>query len=230
MMTATCKPRSVFGLAKEFTEEAKVFVKQEVQLAKTELAEKAGQLGKNAISVAIGGCVAYSGLFVLLIGLGIFLGLAFQSMGLPPMLSCAIGISIVGLIIAGAGAAFLMKGIKSFSKESVTPERTIESLQHLKGEESAVANEQEKQAEREKEQKRKEADHRTSKELEEEVLATEHQMAETLDELGNRLTGRHLREVANEELHEHPYRWGLVAAGAGLATSFLVTRKFHNGH
>src|SRR2546423_13671930 len=106
MMTATCRSNSVFGLAKEFTEEAKLFVKQEVQLAKTELAEKAGQMGKNAVSVAIGGFIAYAGVIVLLFGLGLFLGLAFQAMGLSPLFGCAIGIALVGLIVAGVGALF----------------------------------------------------------------------------------------------------------------------------
>ena len=58
------------------------------------------------------------------------------------------------------------------------------------------------------------------------MIAVENRMAETLEELSDRVTLRHMRRQADAEVREHPYRWGFVAAGAGVAASYLVKRKF----
>src|SRR4051812_36620668 len=61
---------SIIGLFKNLTGEFKTFIRQEVDLAKTEISEKVSMIGKNVASIAIGGFIAYAGLIVLLIGLG----------------------------------------------------------------------------------------------------------------------------------------------------------------
>jgi hypothetical protein len=109
-----------------------------------------------------------------------------------------------------------MKGVKAFSKESLTPKRTIETLQYLKGTEVACPAEP---APKVKEKTR------TSEEIEASVLALETQMGETFEELADRVTLTHFRKQAEAEVRNHPYRWGLVAMGTGLAGSYLLKRK-----
>ena len=210
--SAGCRT-SFFGLVKQLTQEVKTFVKEEARLAKTELAEKFAQLGRNAKPVAIGGFVAYAGLIVLLLAIGLLAGFAFEQLGLETLLAGAAGLGAVALLVLVIGVAFVLKGLKAFSRESLAPQRTIETLQNLKGE----AARQEPPPKEEK---------RTSQEIES-GDERQHPAGETLEELERRITLRHLRRKAQQEISSHPYRWGLVAVGTGLAGSFFLRRKRH---
>src|SRR6266478_729133 len=98
---------SIFDLVKDLREEVKTFLREEVHLAKAELSEKISRMGKESVNIAIGGFVAYAGLIV-------FLG-------------------ALGFIVIAVGASMLLSGLKALKKQSLTPERTIESLQRVKG-------------------------------------------------------------------------------------------------
>src|SRR3954465_7853464 len=80
------------GLFRDLTRSVKLFVREELQLAKTEMSEKVSCYTHNATGAIIGGFVAYAGLIVLLGGLGILAGYAFQKMNLDPMLAYVIGL------------------------------------------------------------------------------------------------------------------------------------------
>lgn len=207
---------SIVELVKDLNQQVKTFIREEMHLAKAELSEKISHAAKDAVNIAIGGFVAYAGLIVFLGALGVLLGFAFQRLGLDPLLAEFIGLGIVGLVIIAIGGIMLMAGLKALKKESLTPERTIETLQHIKGTEPVAQHHVHA-----KEHK----DERSSKEIEASVVRTEHQMAETLEELGDRLTMTHFRHQADAELRKHPYRWSLVAMGAGVCGSFFMKRK-----
>ncbi len=97
-------------------------VSKEIQLAKAELAEKASQAASGAVSLAIGGLVAFAGLLVLLdaavYGVAALLGDA-------PLWASAL---IVGVVVLGVGMALLLRGRSNLKAESLTPRRTVESL------------------------------------------------------------------------------------------------------
>src|SRR5438874_13328664 len=109
MESSTLGGNSILGLVRELTREAKIFVREEVQLAKTELSEKISSKTKSGTKIAIGGFVAYAGLIVFLIGLGWLIGFALTKAGLEPLLAQFIGLGFIGLVIAGSGAFVLMK-------------------------------------------------------------------------------------------------------------------------
>lgn len=206
---------SIVELVKDLREQVKVFLREEVHLAKAEFSEKFSQMAKDAVNIAIGGFVAYAGLIVFLASLGALVAFAFQRLGLDPILSAFVGLGIIGIVVIAAGAIMLLTGLKALKKESLTPERTIETLQHIKGTESGkiqIHIEQPK-------------DERSSAEIEAAVFQTEKEMAHTLEELGDRLTMTHLRQQADIEIRQHPYRWSLVALGAGVCGSYLMKRK-----
>jgi len=69
---------SLLGLVKELKDGVKIFIREEIQLAKTEMAEKISCFGGNSAAVGIGGFVAYAGLIILLAGLGAVLAFAFE--------------------------------------------------------------------------------------------------------------------------------------------------------
>src|SRR5205085_1031137 len=199
---------SFIGLIQEFRDEVKNFIRQEIQLARTEVSEKISKLSKNVVLAAIGGCVAYTGVIVFVCSLGLLLAFAFQRLGLEPALAAFAGFGIISLAVMGTGAALLLKGVNALKAQSLAPEKTIETIQYLKGTESV------RKIEPAGQEKKKE---RTSEDLEAEVMATEHQMAETFEELTERATLRHARRKANQQVHSHPYRWGFVAMATGLA-------------
>jgi hypothetical protein len=113
--------RSLGELFADLARESSTLLRQEVQLAKTELSQKASQLGKDAASVAIGGLVAYSGLLAILAAL--IIGLA--AAGLPWWAAAL----LVGIIVAGIGYALIQRGLTALKREDLTPRKTIESLQ-----------------------------------------------------------------------------------------------------
>lgn len=209
---------SFVDLLKDLAQQSKTFVREEFQLAKTEMAEKASALGKNATTVAIGGFVAYGGLIVFLGGLGMLLAFVFERLGLQPALAAFMGLGVIGLVVIGVGVIFLLKGITAFSKESLTPKRTIGTLRRGHLTENGSVSDPEPTDKKDKA--------RTSEEIEACVMATEDRMAETVEELTERVTLNHFRQQASDEVRKHPYRYCLLAIGGGMAASYLVTRKF----
>jgi hypothetical protein len=213
---------SIGGLFADLKQQTKTFLQEEIQLAKAELLEKTSKLGKDATLVAIGGFVAYAGVIVFLGGLGMVLAFAFERAGLHPALAAFLGLGIIGLIVTGAGVGVLLGGIKSAKKLSLKPQRTIETLQLLKGDRTLTAETPPEQHD--------EPASRSPEELEVSVLRTESEMADTLQELTDKVTLKEFRGKANTEIHEHPYRWGLVAIGLGLAGGYLIERNLlHRG-
>src|SRR5437763_1253382 len=155
---------SVVGLVKDLSQQVKTFLKEEVHLAKAELSEKISSVAKDSVNIAIGGFVAYAGLIIFLGALGVLLGFAFQRLGLDPLMAEFIGLGIVGFLIIAIGALMLLGGLKALKKESLAPERTIETLQRVSGPEPATKKDL--MAKEAKENK----DERSSKEIEASVF------------------------------------------------------------
>ena len=127
---------SLLELFRDLTEDVKAFARQEVDLARQEMTEKLSCYKRNAISLVVGGVVAYAGLIVLLGGLGMLLSFAFEKWGANPVLANFLGLGIVGLIGILAGVFMVLKGSKAFSNASLAPERTLETIKHIRGEEA----------------------------------------------------------------------------------------------
>jgi hypothetical protein len=206
---------SIFGLFKDLRAEVKTFLREEVHLVKAELSEKISRMGKDSVNVAIGGFIAYAGVIVFLGALGMLIAFALQQLNLDPFLSAFIGLGAIGFIVIAVGAIMLLGGLKALKKESIAPERTIETLQRVRGTRNHVA----------KPTAPKPKDERSSEQIEAAVVQTEARMAETLEELGDRLSMTHLRRQAKVEVQKHPYRWSLVAMGAGVCGSYIMKRK-----
>ena len=81
-MQAVREERSIGQLLKELRDETTTLLRQEVDLAKTEMGEKAADYGKNAASIATGGAVAYAGALLLLAGVTVALALVLHRIGL----------------------------------------------------------------------------------------------------------------------------------------------------
>jgi len=181
-----------WGLVKHVVEDSRLLVKEELQLVKTELSEKASQFGRKAAPVAIGAGVAYAGLIALLLGIGLLGAFGLQQLGLQPLLAASVGLSAAGVLIAATGALVVHGSLKAFSKAALTPHHTIETLKNLKElPPGTKAAPKESEAE----------DLRTSQEIRQSVLATERRLTDALDELERRLLAGAARPCRRAHAH-----------------------------
>jgi hypothetical protein len=111
--------QSLGELFAQLAHETSTLVRQEVTLAKTELAQKAAQVGRDAGILGVGGAIAYAGLLAVVAALILLLGQV-----IPLWLSAL----IVGLVVAGAGYALIQRGLSALKRANLTPQETIATL------------------------------------------------------------------------------------------------------
>jgi putative superfamily III holin-X len=113
--------RSIGELFGQLSQDMTLLVRQETQLARTEMSEKLSRLSANLISVATGGLVAYMGAWALVAAL--ILGL-HELAAISPWVSAL----IVGVILAIAGYAMLKRGLNELKRVDLAPRRTVENI------------------------------------------------------------------------------------------------------
>ena len=123
--------RSLGQLLKELTRELSTLFRQEVDLAKTEMHEKASRVGANLGSLAVGGAVAFLGAVALLLAVIYGLGSLLNNF-LSPETASWLAPLIVGGILAAVGTSLVKKALATLKRESLTPQRTTQSLQENK--------------------------------------------------------------------------------------------------
>jgi hypothetical protein len=111
--------RSLGELFSELAQDTSTLVRKEVQLAKTEMSQKASRVGKDVGFLAVGGAVAYAGLLAVLAGVIVLLGQV-----IPMWLSAL----LVGLVVAGVGYFLVRRGLDALKREDLAPRQTIETL------------------------------------------------------------------------------------------------------
>jgi hypothetical protein len=122
--------RSIGDLIKELRDETTTLVRQEFALARTEMSEKASQAARNA---------AYAGVGAVMLHTGMLFGLAALSVGLALLLRNVAGVHawwlgplIVGAIVGIVGAVMASKGVATLKQQSLTPDKTVQSLKEDK--------------------------------------------------------------------------------------------------
>jgi hypothetical protein len=216
MAASTVRDGSVLGLVRDLTRETKSFIRGEIQLAKAELSEKISNKTRAGTQLAIGGFVAYAGLLVFLIGLGWLVAFFLRKAGLQPLMAEFVGIGAMGLIVVAVGSVFLMKALSAISKESLVPERTVHTLQELRGKESQTLKPAEAEVI---------APKVSSKELEKRVERTGERMGETIEELGECVKPSYIKARIKARVSERIYRNGLIAMGVGVLSGLMVRAK-----
>ena len=129
-MQQTRDDRPLGELFAELARETATLARQEVQLAKTEMTQKASQIGRDLGFLAVGGAVAYAGFLAIMAAVIIVLA----ANGLPWWLAAL----LVGLVVAGLGYVLVQKGLTALKHQDLAPRETIESLK----EDTAWAKEQ----------------------------------------------------------------------------------------
>jgi uncharacterized membrane protein len=111
--------RSLGDLFGELTDELRILLRQEVELAKAEMSEKVSHFSRDVVKIAAGAIVGFVAFQVLIATAILALALI-----IPAWLSAL----IVGVVLGIVGYAVLRNGLNDLQKRSVVPERTIESF------------------------------------------------------------------------------------------------------
>jgi Putative Actinobacterial Holin-X, holin superfamily III len=120
-MTALRQERSIGELFGQLTQDLSLLVRQETQLAKTEIQEKISRASRDLVALAAGGIVALVG--GLAITAAIIL-LLVDPVGLEPWLAAL----LVGALLAGGGYLMLQNGLRDLKTVDPAPRRTVESV------------------------------------------------------------------------------------------------------
>jgi Putative Actinobacterial Holin-X, holin superfamily III len=112
--------RTLGEMFAELSRETRTLIQQELELAKTELTEKASAMGKGAAFIVGGGLIAYAGLLAIVAAFALVL----IAVGLPPWAATFVG----GLLVAGAGYLLVRSGFAALKPQHLAPRQTIETL------------------------------------------------------------------------------------------------------
>src|SRR3954453_4403476 len=110
--------RSLGELFSDLSRETSTLVRHEVDLARTEITQKASKVGKDVGTLAVGGAIAYAGFLAILAAVIIILA-SF----IPWWLSAL----IVGLVVAVIGYFLVQKGLNDLKRQDMAPKQTIET-------------------------------------------------------------------------------------------------------
>lgn len=111
--------RSIGELFAELANETSTLMRQEVQLAKTEITQKVTSAGKDVGMIGAGGALAYAGLLAVIaaviIGLGHLIGFGWSAL-------------LVGIVVIGVGYMLIQSGLSALKRIDPTPRETIQTI------------------------------------------------------------------------------------------------------
>ena len=117
----SAEERSIGELFGELSQDMALLVRQEAQLAKTEMQAKLTRVTGDLVSLAAGGVVALVG--GLAITAAVIL-LLIHPIGVTPWLAAL----IVGALLGIVGWMMLRRGLKDLKRTDPTPRRTVETI------------------------------------------------------------------------------------------------------
>jgi len=125
MMPDSPQDRSVGELFSDLSRELSTLVRQELELAKTEMSDKISTVGKDVGFLAGGGLIIYIGVLFILAAIA----LALEHYTALPLWASTL---LVGIVVAGVGAGLAMKGRNELQSTGLAPKQTIETLKEDK--------------------------------------------------------------------------------------------------
>ena len=119
-MQARNDERSLGELFGDLARDMGVLVRQEVQLATTEMTHKASRAAQEVGTIVVGGLVAYAGLLAILAA--VIVGLAAAGFG---WWQAAL---LVGVIVVVIGGLLVQRGLAALKHADLAPRKTMETL------------------------------------------------------------------------------------------------------
>lgn len=123
---------NIADLLRQLRDDTTSLVREEVILVKTELSEKWTRTSRQLAYLAVGGFVASSALLLLLVAMSILASEIFIRRGMAPNMAAFAGFLLVALIVGSISYAVVAKALKSLGGQSITPEKTVQSLREDK--------------------------------------------------------------------------------------------------
>ena len=117
-MGTNADERTLGEMFAELSCETRTLIQQELQLARTELTEKASTMGKGAAFIVGGGSIAYAGLLAIVAALVLIL----VAIGLPPWAAAFLG----GVLVGGIGYLLIRSGLAALKPMELAPRKTIQ--------------------------------------------------------------------------------------------------------
>ena len=218
-MNPSILPRSevdaISSILHDLRSEIRLLVKEELQLAKTEMSEKAARLKRSVLFAGVGACAAAIAALFLLQGVAGLIAFGLHHAGLSTVLAGALGLLGVALLLGGGGYALLKKGLAGFD-ETLLPEKTLATLG------------KELHAEPEKPKGEISVPAPSSDELKLAVERRQEIVEHDMDRLKARLAPKRLAKVAvANQIQRRPL--GVLGLGAAaLVAGFQVTRLWRS--
>ena len=119
-MAPHTEERTLGQMFAELTRDTRTLVQQEVQLATTEITEKASKMATSVGFLVGGGVIAYGGLLAIIAAA--VLGLI--GLGVMPWVAALLG----GLLAAVAGYFLIRVGLSRLRAQDLKPQQTIDTL------------------------------------------------------------------------------------------------------
>jgi hypothetical protein len=117
----SAEERSIGELFGELSQDMGLLVRQEAQLAKTEMQTKLSKVTTDLVALATGGIVALVGGLALTAAVILLL---IDPVGLKPWLAALLVGAVMGII----GWVMLQRGLKDLKGTDPTPRRTVETI------------------------------------------------------------------------------------------------------
>jgi hypothetical protein len=119
-------------LLKDLRGESTLLLREEIALAKKEISEKISSTALNLTYVVGGALVAYVAITFLFLAISSVIAQALVDQGIGIGWAIFLGLLIVALVIGAVSAAMIVKGVQTLKKQSLIPEKTVETLKEDK--------------------------------------------------------------------------------------------------
>ena len=121
LSTRTADERSIAQLFGAFSQDMALLVRQEAQLAKTEMQQKFSKITADLVALATGGIVAAVGGLALTAAIILLL---IDPIGVKPWLAAFIVAALLGIV----GWVVLQRGLKDLKRTDPAPRRAIKTI------------------------------------------------------------------------------------------------------
>lgn len=230
MLHATTRAReadSLLDLVAGLREDVRNLFHEELQLAKAEISEKVSYASRNAMYLAIGAVVALLAVTLLLASLAFLLSYAFEALGLATGVALFLGFLAVAIVSGSVGGILVAKALSAFKKESLVPEKTIQTLKDIK--EGGL---QQVPIKRYQPQPAAPEDNRTSEQIRSDVEQTRSRIGREVRGIQTRLHVATVVAALVNRMRHRPMRSVGIGLGTGVAgfLALRVARLFGRRH
>ncbi|HEY6225723.1 MAG TPA: phage holin family protein, partial [Verrucomicrobiae bacterium] len=133
--TMEYRGQRLFTLLGNLRQDLTDMIKSELALLKSEISATVSSMGKDGVTILIGGFIAYTGAVLALIGLATLVAFAIHKAGLSVLMAMWISFLAFGLLVALTGYMLLKSGISKLKEVKVAPKETISTVKEfVKGE------------------------------------------------------------------------------------------------